>query len=249
MDEKTIAMQALSKLFDSFPAYIDSSEIPEIDLYMDQVTTFMDTHLSGTKRNPEDKTLTKTMINNYVKDHLIPAPEKKKYSKDHVLLLLMIYYSKNILSISDISAILKPITESLFHTEGNYTLEDFYDSLHKQSISQMDVIKEELYAQFKKAKDWSETVALSDSSIDQDFLAKYTYFFLLGMDISLKKLLLERMIDEIAQQTETKEKKRRKKNQKRKRSQKKKRNRRKRVRRGKVKASSYFSSSRSNTRS
>ncbi len=206
MDEKTIAMQALSKLFDSFPAYIDSSEIPEIDLYMDQVTTFMDTHLSGTKRNPEDKTLTKTMINNYVKDHLIPAPEKKKYSKDHMLLLLMIYYSKNILSISDISAILKPITESLFHTEGNYTLEDFYNSLHKQSISQMDVIKEELYAQFQKAKDWSETVALSDSSIDRDFLAKYAYFFLLGMDISLKKLLLERMIDEIAQQTETKEK-------------------------------------------
>lgn len=206
MNEKTIVMQALSKLFDSFPAYIDSGEIPEIDLYMDQVTTFMDTHLSGTKRNPEDKTLTKTMINNYVKDHLIPAPEKKKYSKDHMLLLLMIYYSKNILSISDISAILKPITESLFHTEGNYTLEDFYNSLHKQSISQMDGIKEELYAQFKKAKDWSETVALSDSSIDRDFLAKYAYFFLLGMDISLKKLLLERMIDEIAQQTETKEK-------------------------------------------
>lgn len=206
MDEKKIAMQALSKLFDSFPAYIDSSEIPEIDLYMDQVTTFMDTHLSGTKRIPEDKTLTKTMINNYVKDRLIPSPEKKKYSKDHVLLLLMIYYSKNILSISDIASILKPITESLFHTEGDYTLKDFYDGLHQQSLSHMDVIKEELYSQFQKAKEYSETVVLSDSSIDRDFLAKYAYFFLLGMDISFKKLLLERMIDEISQQDGTKEK-------------------------------------------
>lgn len=207
MDEKTTMLQALTKLFDSFPAYIDSSEIPGIDLYMDQVTTFVDTHLSGTKRNPEDKTLTKTMINNYVKDHLIPAPEKKKYSKDHLLLLLMIYYSKNILSINDISTLLKPITESLFHSEGDYTLEDFYDSLHKQSLSRMDDLKEELSAQYLSAVDWSKTIALSDSSVDRDFLAKYAFISLLGMDISLKKLAIERMIDEIAAKSEPKEKK------------------------------------------
>lgn len=207
MDENTTMLQALTKLFDSFPAYIDSSEIPGIDLYMDQVTTFVDTHLSGTKRNPKDKTLTKTMINNYVKDHLIPAPEKKKYSKDHLLLLLMIYYSKNILSINDISILLKPITESLFHSEGDYTLEDFYDSLHKQSLSRMDDLKEALSVQYQSAVDWSKTIALSDSSVDRDFLAKYAFISLLGMDISLKKLAIERMIDEIAAKSEPKEKK------------------------------------------
>ncbi len=206
MDEKKIMLQALTELFDSFPAYIDSSEIPGIDLYMDQVTTFMDAHLSGTKRNPEDKTLTKTMINNYVKDHLIPAPEKKKYSKDHILLLLMIYYNKNILSINDISTVLKPITKWLFHTEGDYTLKDFYDSLHKQSLSRMDTLREELYSQFQNAKDWSETISASDTAIDRDFLAKICLISLLGMDISLKKLVLERMIDEIAKQYEPKEK-------------------------------------------
>ena len=206
MDEKTTMLQAITKLFDSFPAYIDSSEIPGIDLYMDQVTTFMDTHLSGTKRNPEDKTLTKTMINNYVKDHLIPSPEKKKYSKEHVLLLLMTYYMKNILSINDIATILGPITESLFQTESGYTLEDFYSSLHSQSLSHMETLKDELCSQFQSAKDWSETLTLSDTSIDKDFLAKYAFISLIGLDISFRKLLLEQMIDEIAQQTEPKEK-------------------------------------------
>lgn len=205
MDEKNF-MQAFSKLFDSFPAYINSSEIPEIDLYMDQVTTFMDTHLSGTKRSPEDKTLTKTMINNYVKDHLIPPPEKKKYNKEHMLLLLMIYYSKNILSISDIASILQPITETLYQTDGAYTLKDFYDSLHKQSLSLMDTMKDDLSKQYQKAKDYAETLPLKDAAIDRGFLAKYTYFFLLGMDISLKKLLLEQMIDEITPPNGTKEK-------------------------------------------
>lgn len=81
-------------------AYLDSvtrinpSDIPAIDLYMDQVTTFMDTHLSASKRFGEDKILTKTMINNYAKNNLLPPPEKKKYSKNHILLLIFIYYLK-----------------------------------------------------------------------------------------------------------------------------------------------------------
>ena len=79
--------------------YIKPEDIPNIDLYMDQVTTFMDSRLSSTVRNPgEDKILTKTMINNYAKNDLLPPPVKKKYSKEHVLLLIFIYYYKGILS-------------------------------------------------------------------------------------------------------------------------------------------------------
>ena len=62
--------------------YIDPAIIPDIDLYMDQVTTFMDTHLGDLRRNDEDKVLTKTMINNYTKNDVLPPPVKKKYSKD-----------------------------------------------------------------------------------------------------------------------------------------------------------------------
>ena len=72
--------------------YIKPGEIPNIDLYMDQVTTFMDDHLASTKRYEEDKILTKTMINNYSKNNLLPPSVKKKYSKEHVLLLILIYY-------------------------------------------------------------------------------------------------------------------------------------------------------------
>ena len=79
--------------------YIKTEDIPNIGLYMDQVTTFMDEQLEACKRYEDDKILTKTMINNYAKNNLLPAPEKKKYSKEHVLTLLFIYYFKNLLSI------------------------------------------------------------------------------------------------------------------------------------------------------
>ena len=101
-------------------AYVDSltrvhpSEIPGIDLYMDQVTTFMDSHLNTSKWLGEDKILTKTMINNYAKNDLLPPPVRKKYSREHMLLLIFIYYFKGILSISDIQTVLKPINDRFF---------------------------------------------------------------------------------------------------------------------------------------
>lgn len=61
--------------------YVHPGDIPNIDLYMDQVTTFMDEQLDSTKRYKEDKILTKTMINNYTKNNLLPPPVKKKYSR------------------------------------------------------------------------------------------------------------------------------------------------------------------------
>ncbi|MFI3174291.1 MAG: DUF1836 domain-containing protein [Bacillota bacterium] len=88
---------------------IEESEIPNIDLYMDQVTTFMDQVLQSYKRNDHDKILTKTMINNYTKAKILPPPVKKKYTKTHIMLLIIIYHLKSILSIRDIETLLSPI--------------------------------------------------------------------------------------------------------------------------------------------
>ena len=106
--------------------YIRPEDIPGIDLYMDQVTTFMDSQLSSSRRYEDDKILTKTMINNYAKNHLLPPPEKKKYSREHMLLLIFIYYFKSILSINDIQSLLAPLTERFFHTENDLQLDRIY---------------------------------------------------------------------------------------------------------------------------
>ncbi len=73
MTNKEIIASIIDKL-----DYIDPETIPNIDLYMDQVTTFMDSNLQNSKRRSEDKILTKTMINNYAKNNLLPPPVKKK---------------------------------------------------------------------------------------------------------------------------------------------------------------------------
>ena len=99
--------------------YIQPGDFPSIDLYMDQVTTFMDNHLVHCKRNEEDKILTKTMINNYAKNDLLPPPEKKKYTKDHLLFMVWIYYFKNLLSIGDVQMIMSPLADYYFGKKGD----------------------------------------------------------------------------------------------------------------------------------
>lgn len=128
--------------------YVKPEDIPNIDLYMDQVTTFMEAQLQSSKRYEDDKILTKTMINNYAKNNLLPPPEKKKYSKEHLLVLIFIYYFKNILSIKDIETLIKPITDKYFHADSDFDLTSIYKevfSLEKDRIQSMQEDIKECY--------------------------------------------------------------------------------------------------------
>ena len=150
----------LKSIFDTFSGldYIRPEDIPNIDLYMDQVTTFMEEHLKKTRRYPEDKILTKTMINNYAKNDLLPPPTKKKYSREHMLVLTFIYYFKNLLSITDIQALLKPLTDKYFKKGGDFGIEDIYKevfSLEKDELAKLRKDIEEKSAISKETFKWT----------------------------------------------------------------------------------------------
>ncbi|MBW7573290.1 DUF1836 domain-containing protein [Caproiciproducens faecalis] len=88
---------------------VDWERLPEIYLYMDQVLTYMNKQLCLFERNDSTSLLTSSMINNYVKDGVLPRPEQKKYSREHLALLMVICMLKQVLSIQDISFLLKAL--------------------------------------------------------------------------------------------------------------------------------------------
>lgn len=185
-------------------AYIKAEDIPNIDLYMDQVTTFMESHLKNSTRNPsEDKILTKTMINNYAKNDLLPPPVKKKYSKEHVLLLIFIYYYKGILSISDIQQLLDPITTQFFNTDSDFNLETVYEEVFGLEREQVDVLKADIIEKFKIA----EQTFQDAPSESQEFLQMFSFICMLSFDVYMKKLLIEKMIDGLANGRDKEERK------------------------------------------
>ncbi len=174
-------------------------DIPNIDLYMDQLTTFMDDHLKKTTRNPqEDKVLTKTMINNYAKNDLLPPPIRKKYSKDHVILLIFIYYFKNVMSINDIQTLLSPIKEK-FHvsdTDG-VTLGDIYQTALEIDNAEVEALKADLIRKHEIA---SET--FTDAGEDREKLQLFSFIALLSYDVYVKKLIVEKLLDGFRMQQE-----------------------------------------------
>ena len=89
-----------------------SKDIPDLDLYMDQIMTLFEIHLANHKKNEDDKLLTKTMINNYSKAKVITPVKGKKYTKEQIIQMLIIYQLKNNLSIQEIKELLTPIYES-----------------------------------------------------------------------------------------------------------------------------------------
>lgn len=172
--------------------YIKTEDIPDIDLYMDQVTTFMENKLRSSTRNPgDDKILTKTMINNYAKNDLLPPPVRKKYSKEHILILILIYYLKGILSFNDIQTVLKPITEKYFENDADFNLETIYRSVFEFEASQKDIVKKDVLEKYETAG----SVFKDAPKEDQDFFQLFAFISLLGFDVYVKKLLIEKLID------------------------------------------------------
>lgn len=192
IDTKDLLNSILSSI--SRIDYIRPNEIPNIDLYMDQVTTFMEEQLKRTKRYEEDKILTKTMINNYAKNNLLPPPVKKKYSKEHVLVMIFIYYFKNILSIKDIESVLTPITEKTFDKEESLDMTSVYEEICQMEKSRIDDLKKDVTNSYELAMDSFSELPPEE----KEYLQLFAFICNLSFDVYVKKQIIEKMIDDLA---------------------------------------------------
>lgn len=173
--------------------YVKPQDIPNIDLYMDQVTTFMESQLGSTRRYGEDKILTKTMINNYAKNNLLPPPVKKKYSKEHVLVLIFIYYFKNILSIKDIETLLKPLTDKYFHNGKDFDITSVYEEVCSLEKSRIDQLAKDIAKMYNTSLETFKDAPEED----KESLQLFSFICSLAFDVYVKKLLMEKLIDQL----------------------------------------------------
>ncbi len=189
---------------------IRAEEIPDIELYMDQVTSIMEERLRPGTRYPEsDKILTKTMINNYAKNDLLPPPVKKKYSREHILLLIFIYYFKGFLSMSDINRLLAPITEEYFQSDRHaLSLQEIYEKVFSMKSDLVPDVKEDVKDSYERAQHIFE--AVPDAG-EREYLQQFAFICILSFDVYMKKMMIEKMIDAMPLREEPGKKKHEKK--------------------------------------
>ena len=183
-------------------------QLPSMPLYLEQVLALLEEWL-GPYLGKEDGTiLTKTMINNYAKNNLIPPPEKKKYTKEHILCLIFIYYFKNILSISDIQRILNPITDKYFGTdkESSVGMTDIYSEVFSLESEETKNLLKDLARKYSiSQKTFLDCEDLSEK--DREFLQTFAFICELSFDVYIKKTLIEKIIDSLPQEDKKESKK------------------------------------------
>lgn len=182
--------------------YIKPGEIPNIELYMDQVTTFMDSHLAHSKRHEDDKILTKTMINNYAKNRLLPPPFKKKYTKDHMFLLIFIYYLKSFLSINDIQSLMAPVNDKYFGSKNGVSLEDVYEEVFSMEDRQLDALIQDVKQKFETAGGTFDSLPEEE----QGPMRIFSFICALAFDVYVKKQIIESLIDDLTAEKTMQEK-------------------------------------------
>ncbi|MFE8700504.1 DUF1836 domain-containing protein [Cytobacillus sp. FJAT-54145] len=186
-------MENLNKLIDqlNLNKNITLEDIPNIDLYMDQVIQLFENKYASSLRNSDDKVLTKTMINNYAKGKLFVPIKNKKYSKEHLILISLIYQLKGALSINDIKATLDGVNKHILSEE--VELDQFYESY--------------LHLNEKNVEEFKENVPLHASNVieeikslkevDHEYFEKVLLITSFVHMSNLYRRLAEKLVDEI----------------------------------------------------
>ena len=167
------------------------NEIPKIDLYLDQLVCLLEQYLSNYIKNDDnEKIITKTMINNYAKGKLLLPIKNKKYSKEHIILMSLIYNLKGVLSINDIKLCLDQIINK--SEEDNYPLRELYSCFLDDCSNDENNFIVDVNNKIEKISNKVD----ENKELDGDFEKKFLILCSLVNMSNMYRRMSEKLIDE-----------------------------------------------------
>ena len=169
----------------------DGKSVPDIDLYIDQMVSCLNSELSLYAKNGEGP-ITKGIVSNYTKHKMIPGPEGKRYTKDHCIFMLLVYYLKGCFSMDQVQRLMKPILSN-------------YDSAWDDNVDMQAYYKEILAAVRKSEEDFTEQLQerilankkfLADRGSDDDISELILLITMLIMRSNEERYMAEKLLDE-----------------------------------------------------
>ena len=184
----------IKKISEEFAEHsiIPADDFPNMRLYSDQVVGFINSELSLYGKSGGD-VLTKTMLSNYVKNELLPPPEKKKYDKEQMVMLELILCLKNAYKMDDIKTLMKPFVDSrkdAFDEGVNFT--ELYEKLEPIYAEKRKEMAEGLIKDIDVVKDALRDTGLNDDDMTEMFL----YIMIIAMQIDTAKFIGKTLIRE-----------------------------------------------------
>lgn len=172
---------------------ISGNDYPDMEIYMDQAETFLNRELAIYKKNEKDKVITKTMIGNYVKHNMLPRPVNKKYSKDHMILLTLIFYLKGTFQMEEIEKIVKPLIEN-YNSEFDEKIDmsALYKGILAVQEKEQGLLVQSINGMIEESKHQLKETELSDD----DMLELFMLIVNLSMKADAQKFLAHKLLRE-----------------------------------------------------
>lgn len=172
---------------------IGGDEFPEMEIYMDQAETFLNKGLRVYRKTEKDKVITKTMIGNYVKHNMLPRPVNKKYSKDHLILLTLIFYLKGTFQMEEIERILKPLIDN-YNSEFDEKIDltSLYEGILEVQAREQESLAQSVNQMIVDGKYLLREKELSDD----DMLELFMLIVNLSMKADAQKFLAHKLLRE-----------------------------------------------------
>lgn len=172
---------------------IHASEFPDLELYIDQAALFMNRSLSVYKDEADDQVITKTMIGNYAKHRMLPRPQNKRYTKDHLIMLTLIFYLKGNFQMDEIELLVKPLIDNYNSTfDDKIDLTQLYDGI----LSTQERDKENRFQQVADDMEQIKTRLNETIQSDDDVLELFMMITSLCMRADAHRYLAKKLLDE-----------------------------------------------------
>lgn len=172
---------------------IQAKDFPDMELYMDQAAMYMNKKLEIYQKPDEEPVMTKAMISNYVKHDMLPKPNKKKYSRDHLAMLTLIYYLKGVLQVQDIEDLMKPLIDN-YNAEfaEHYNLLKLYNGIETLYSAHRADIVEEVNQDIDDIKKFLSKYENEDDDATELFML----ISLLAMKADAQRYMVQKLMDE-----------------------------------------------------
>ena len=115
-----------------------------------------------------------------------------------MLLLLLIFYFKGVLSVGDTGELLGKITEKYFGNQNELSFEDIYEEVFQLEAGEIEFLKKDIVEKFQI----SEKTFEDAPEESKEFFKTFSFICLLSYDVFMKKLMIEKLVDECCKETE-----------------------------------------------
>jgi hypothetical protein len=173
--------------------HLKADDFPGFELYMDQATTFLNKKLSVYKKEEKDILLTKTMVNNYTKHKMLPNPISKRYTRDHLILLTMIYYLKQSFQMDEIAKLMKPLIDN-FNSEFDEKID--FVSIFTGVLDIQKNDRENLLATVRTDIENIKANLNQDELADDDMLEVFMLIMTMAMKADAQRFMAEKLLEE-----------------------------------------------------